>query len=88
LISDILTKNGTRDSIDLEIYVPTPISLPIAGANISQHVVSLLNDKHIKFHPLHKLKRVLDKKTIEFENGNEINYDLLIVIPPHRVPSH
>jgi sulfide:quinone oxidoreductase len=86
LISDILTKNGTRASIDLEIYVPTPISLPVAGANISQHVVRLLNDKRIKFHPLHKLKRVLDKKTIEFENGNKINYDLLIVIPPHRVP--
>jgi sulfide:quinone oxidoreductase len=86
LISDILTKNGTRASIDLEIYVPTLISLPVAGANISQHVVSLLNDKHIKFHPLHKLKRILDKKTIEFENGNKINYDLLIVIPPHRVP--
>jgi sulfide:quinone oxidoreductase len=86
LISDILTKNGTRASIDLEIYVPTPISLPVAGANISQHVVRLLNDKRIKFNPLHKLKRVLDKKTIEFENGNKINYDLLIVIPPHRVP--
>jgi sulfide:quinone oxidoreductase len=86
LISDILTKNGTRASIDLEIYVPTPISLPVAGANISQHVVRLLNDKRIKFHALHKLKRVLDKKTIEFENGNKINYDLLIVIPPHRVP--
>ncbi len=86
LISDILTKNGTRDSIDLEIYIPTPISLPVAGANISQDVVSLLDDKHIKFHPQHKLKRVLENKTLEFENGNKINYDLLIVVPPHRAP--
>jgi sulfide:quinone oxidoreductase len=32
------------------------------------------------------LKKVIDKKTIEFENGNKINYELLIVVPPHRVP--
>src|SRR5215203_2304518 len=82
LINDMLIKNGTRNSIDLNIYGPTPISLPVAGANISRDVVNLLNDNHIKFHELHKLKRVLDKKTVEFENGNKTSYDLLIVIPP------
>lgn len=86
LINDILIKNGTRDYIDLDMFVPTPISLPAAGANISQEVVNLLNNNHINFHPLHKLRKVLDKETIEFENGNKINYDLLIAIPPHQVP--
>jgi sulfide:quinone oxidoreductase len=86
LINDVLAKNGTRDSIDLEMYVPTPISLPVAGANTSLDVVNLLDGNHIKFYPLHKLKKVMDKNMIEFENGNKINYDLLIVIPPHQVP--
>ena len=86
LINDILVKNGTRDSIDLNMYVPTPISLPVAGAKVSQDVVNLLNDNHIKFHPLHKIKKVLDKKTIEFENGSKTSYDVLVVIPPHQVP--
>ena len=86
LINDMLIKNGTRNSIDLDIYVPTPISLPVAGTNLSRGVVNLLNDNHLKFHALHKLKRVLDKKTVEFENGNKTSYDLLIVIPPHQVP--
>ena len=86
LINDMLIKNGTRNSIDLNIYVPTPISLPVAGANIDRDVVKLLNDNHIKFHPLHKLKKVLDEKTVEFENGKKTSYDLLIVIPPHQVP--
>jgi sulfide:quinone oxidoreductase len=53
---------------------------------MSQDVVNLLNDSHIKFHPLHKLKKVLDKKTIEFENGSKTSYDVLVVIPPHQVP--
>ena len=86
LINDILVKNGTRDSIDIEIYTPTPIALPVAGAKVSQDVINLLNDNHINFHPLHKIKTVLDKEMIEFENGNKIKYDLLIAIPPHRVP--
>jgi sulfide:quinone oxidoreductase len=85
LINEILVKNGTRDSIDLGIYVPTPIALPVAGTKISQDVVDLLNNNHIKFYPLHKLKTVLNKE-IEFENGKRINYDLLITIPPHQVP--
>lgn len=86
LINDMLIKNETRDSIDLDIYVPTPISLPVAGANMSQDVVNLLNDNHINFHPLHKIKKVLDKKTIEFENGSKTSYDVLVLIPPHKVP--
>jgi sulfide:quinone oxidoreductase len=87
LINDILVKNGTRDSIDLNIYVPTPISLPVAGPKMSQDVVKLLNDNHINFHPLHKLKKVLNnKKTIEFENGSKTSYDLLILVPPHQIP--
>jgi sulfide:quinone oxidoreductase len=87
LINDILVKNGTRDSIGIDLYTPTPIALPVAGPKLSQDIVSLLTDNHINFHPLHKLKEVLDKETIEFENGNKTKYDLLIGIPPHKVPT-
>ena len=86
LINDILVKNGTRDSIDIEIYTPTPIALPVAGTKVSQDVINLLDDSHVNFHPLHKIKTVSDTKEIEFENGNRVNYDLLIGIPPHKVP--
>ena len=43
LINDILVKNGTRDLIDIDIYTPTPITLPVAGAKVSQDVINLLN---------------------------------------------
>ena len=86
LINDILVKNGTRDSIDIEIYTPTPIALPVAGTKVSQDVINLLDNSNVNFHPLHKIKTVSDTKEIEFENGNKVNYDLLIGIPPHKVP--
>ncbi len=87
LINDILVKNGTRGSIDIDLYTPTPIALPVAGPKVSQDIVNLLNSNRINFHPLHKIKKVLDKEIIEFENGNKTNYDLLIGIPPHKVPT-
>ena len=87
LINDILVKNGTRDSIDIDIYTPTPISLPVAGAKVSQDVINLLSNNHVNFHPLHKIQTVLDMEKIEFENGNSVDYDLLILIPSHKVPA-
>jgi sulfide:quinone oxidoreductase len=86
LINDILVKSGTRDSIDIEIYSPTPIALPVAGTKVSQDVINLLYESHVNFHPLHKIKSVSDTKEIEFENGHRVKYDLLIGIPPHKVP--
>ena len=72
LINDILVKNSTRDYIDIDIYTPTPIALPVAGAKVSQDVVDLLNDNHINFHPLHKIKTVLDTMcaVISIQNVN------------------
>src|SRR5919197_759273 len=39
LINDILVKNGTRDSVEIEIYTPTAIALPVAGTKVSQEVI-------------------------------------------------
>lgn len=84
LINEILVNNGTRDHISIDLYVPTPIALPVAGPKVSQEVVNLINNNHINFYPSHKLKAVLNNETIEFENGSKAGYDLLIGIPPHR----
>jgi len=87
IIDDILLMNGTRQSIDIDVYSPTPIALPVAGPKISKDIVNLLNTHNINFHPLHKLKKVLKERKMEFENGNVIDFDKLIFIPPHKVPS-
>jgi len=86
LINDILVENGTRGSIDIDIYTPAPITLPVAGAKVSQDVLNLLDNNHVNFHPLYKIRTVLNMEKIEFENGNLINYDVLIGILPHKVP--
>jgi sulfide:quinone oxidoreductase len=86
IIDDILTQSGIRDSINVDLYTPTQIALPVAGPKISQDVVNLLNRHNINFHPLHKLKRVINGKELEFGNGNRMDYDVLVGIPPHKIP--
>jgi sulfide:quinone oxidoreductase len=86
IIDDILTNNGTRNSINIDVYTPTPIALPVAGRKISQDIVSLLDAHKINLHLVHKLKMVLNENEAEFRNGDKMRYDILIGIPPHVVP--
>jgi sulfide:quinone oxidoreductase len=86
LINDLLVKNGTRDQIDIDFYAPSVLTLPVAGPDVSQRLVMLLNMNNINFHPLHKVKKV-SNDMIKFENGSNEKFDLLIVTPPHKVPT-
>jgi len=85
IINDILTKNGTRGTIDIDMYVPSPLSLPIAGPKVSADVVATIEKYGIKFNPSCKISSVRDGE-IEFEGGRKETYDVLVGIPPHRSP--
>jgi sulfide:quinone oxidoreductase len=86
IIDDILLKQGTREAIEIDIYTPTPIALPVAGPKISQDVENLLSTHNINFHPLHKIKTLINKEEIAFENGNTTDFDILVLVPPHKIP--
>src|SRR5919197_5248401 len=85
MIDNMLTRYGTRSNIEIDLYAPAPIALPVAGQQISASVVEMISQRGIRFHPSHKLKSVTDGK-FEFENGSKADYDVLVGIPPHRVP--
>ena len=91
LINDILIKNDTRENIDIDVYTPSPIALPVAGPKVSQDIVNLLGKNRIRFHPSYSLKSVSSKESLYFEcnlNRKEnVDYNLLIAIPPHILPS-
>ena len=87
LINDLVVKNGKRDHIEIDLFVPSALALPVAGPVVSQQVISLLNKRNINIHPLHKISRVMSKDMVEFENGNRVRFDILIGIPPHKMPA-
>ncbi|MEM3094186.1 MAG: FAD/NAD(P)-binding oxidoreductase [Nitrososphaera sp.] len=85
IIDSMLSRQGTRNNIEIDIYAPAPIAMPVAGPQVSANVVEIISQRGISFHSSHKLKSVTDD-TLEFENGSKADYDVLVGIPPHRVP--
>ena len=84
IISDLLAKSGSRESVEIDVYSPAPIALPVAGPQISASVVEILSQHGIRFNASHKLQAVSETH-LEFENGAK-DFDLLVGIPPHRAP--
>ena len=87
LIDDYLRSKGLRDKSDIQIFTPEPQPMPIAGPEVGNTVVSMLNEKGIGFHNNAKVTLIDgSSKQIVFENGTREKYDLLIAIPPHTSP--
>jgi len=84
LINSMLRKEGVRDSIQIHFYSPAPITLPVAGAEISQQILDLINSENIVFHNSCKTKSV-EKNKLIFQNS-EFFFDLLLAVPPHITP--
>jgi sulfide:quinone oxidoreductase len=87
LIDDYLRSKGLRDKSDIQIFTPELQPMPIAGPEVGNTVVSMLNEKGIGFHNNAKVSLIDgSSKQIVFENGTREKYDLLIAIPPHTSP--
>jgi len=84
IIDGMLEKHGTRSSVEIDVYSPAPVALPVAGPQVSANIVDMISRRGIRFNPLHRLKLVSDQ--LEFENGSRADYDVLVGIPPHRAP--
>jgi sulfide:quinone oxidoreductase len=84
LIRSVLEETGASNSIQMDFYSPTPITLPAGGPKVSEEILQILKSKNIEFHGNHKTISVEQNK-LKFESG-EADFDLLITIPPHKVP--
>ena len=85
IIEHLLRNNGSRRNASIDIYCPAPIALPVAGAEVSSNLVEMLRERDINFHPLHKLESVSDSE-LTFAGGTVKQYQVLVGIPPHKVP--
>jgi sulfide:quinone oxidoreductase len=87
LIDGYLRSKGLREESDMQIFTPEPQPMPIAGLEVGNRIVSMLNEKGIGFHNNTKVSSIDGSlKQIVFENGTREKYDLLIAIPPHTSP--
>ena len=84
LVDSLLRERGVREHIDIDVYAPAPITLPVAGPEISGRVQEMLRAEKITFHGSHKTVSV-KPGTLVFQDG-EAAFDVLLAVPPHTLP--
>jgi sulfide:quinone oxidoreductase len=88
LIEASLRERGLRERVQVDIYTPEPLPMPVAGKALGEAVKTMVASKGIDYHPQCKLQAVdPGRGELVFENGERAGYDLLVAIPPHRCPA-
>ncbi len=85
LLDDLYRQRGMRDRVELGLFSPEGNPLPAAGPENGNRVAEMLRERAISYHPKHKVWEI-GERTVSFEEGAPIAFDLLICIPPHRAP--
>ncbi len=87
LIDDLLRKKKMRNAVRVALSTPEPQPMPVAGLLIGETVKKMLSERDIQYFPLHKPKLVeFPNRKVIYENGAQLNFDLLAAVPPHRAP--
>ncbi len=83
LLNDYFIRRGIRDKVEITYFYPLPRVFPIG--DIADILEPLMEKKGINRALFFNLERIdkENKKLISLE-GEELEYDLAIVIPPHR----
>jgi sulfide:quinone oxidoreductase len=82
----LLAREVVPDSVQVTVFTPAPIALPVVGPIHSQHLQELLDERGVRFLAG---RRAVDVSATEvtFDGGPEpLEFDLLMAVPPHRVP--
>jgi sulfide:quinone oxidoreductase len=83
LLEERLRRRGTRDRARLHYL--SPVERPLAIESAPDIVGPLLKRRDIRFHPFVNVVEVdPDKQQIHSLEGETIDYDLAILVPPHR----
>lgn len=87
LLEDDCRRRGVRADVSVDVYTPEPGPMATAGPEVSKQIRQMVESKGIGYHPEHAVTQVdAGKRLIHFANGASAEFDLLVVVPPHRAP--
>ena len=82
-----LELRGVRSDVDLHVSTPEPAPLPVAGPETGARLVRDLRRRGIQLHTSVAVTEVArNGREVAFSDGRSMDADLVITIPPHRVP--
>ncbi len=85
LLDGWFRKRGIRSEIDLRVFTPQPMTLPVAGQEASTVLLRLLEERDIAL-SLNKKALRIDDTNVIFDQQT-LTADVLIAVPPHRPPA-
>lgn len=82
IVDELLRSRGVRDTVQVAVSTPQPITMPVAGPNASQYVASQLEGRGIQLLTQHAIAGVdHDRHLVRFANGAEFEYRVLLGAP-------
>jgi sulfide:quinone oxidoreductase len=81
----LLAREELPAAVDVAVFSPAPMALPLVGATESAKLERLLDDKGIEFLRRHQATEVR-AGSVRFADGSTREFDLLLAVPPHRPP--
>lgn len=87
LLENLLRRRRVRDQVTVTVYAAEPAPMGVAGPAVSRGVVEFIRQCGIDYRPSIKLTRVdASGNRLYFDTGDEAEFDVLAVVPPHAVP--
>ena len=87
LLESLLRRHHVRDETTVTVYAAEPAPMAVAGPAVSQGVVEVIGRRGIDYRPSTKVTRVdAAAKRLYFDSGQEADFDVLAVVPPHAAP--
>lgn len=87
LLDHQLKMRGLRNKAHLSLYTLEAMPMTTAGPEMGRLIRDALLERNIAFHPQKRATAVdAGRHLIQFEDGTEVSYDLLIAVPPHHAP--
>lgn len=85
IIDQIIRNFDRRNQIDIDVYFPSILPLPVAGEQTNSKLIFMLKKQNVNLFPNYSLKEV-HHYNLEFHNGQKKEYDILAGIPFHFPP--
>ncbi|MFJ9371552.1 NAD(P)/FAD-dependent oxidoreductase [Nocardia sp. NPDC101769] len=84
LLADQLGQRFTSGAVRVDVVTPDPLPMPVAGAEVGNALVAMMEAKGIGFHGGRSATAVdAHARTVEFADSTSESFDLLAVVPPH-----
>lgn len=86
LLDYYFSRKGVRKYVDIQVFTPETLPMPVAGPEIGNKIRRMLADRDIGFNPEHKVSYVDGQRQTLIFDGKEAHFDLLVGVPPHIAP--